>query len=48
MMVMVPSGAMLTHGLITRPVRSDARVAAPASGPSSAMAKESPAAPIIT
>ncbi len=47
MIVMVPSGAMLTHGDSALPVRSDPRTAAWAAGPSSASANESPAAPII-
>jgi hypothetical protein len=47
MMVMVPSVAMLTHGLIALPVRLAASMAALA-GPSSAIANDSPMAPIIT
>ena len=47
MMVMVPSGAMLTHGLSAWPLRSPAITAASARPPS-AIAKERPAAPIIT
>ena len=47
MMVMVPSVAMLTHGLSVWPVRSAASTAASARPPN-AMANDSPAAPIIT
>ena len=47
MMVIVPSVAMLIHGLIAVPVRSPERTAAlRPSG--SAMANDRPAAPIIT
>src|SRR5262249_47682679 len=47
MMVMVPSGAMLTHGLRSCPVRSAESTAA-AAVPDSAKANDNPAAPIIT
>src|SRR5947199_8708530 len=47
MIVIVPSGAMLTQGLMAVPVRSDASTAASARSPS-AMANDRPAAPIIT
>ena len=47
MMVIVPSGAMLTHGLRARPVRSPVITAA-SPRPPRATAKERPAAPIIT
>ncbi len=47
MMVMVPSGAIDTHGLSALPVRSAASVAARAARPLSATAKVSPATPII-
>src|SRR5262245_59008050 len=47
MMVIVPSGAMLTHGLSICPVRSFT-ISAASARPPSAMAKERPAAPIIT
>ena len=47
MMVIVPSVAMLTHGLSALPVRSPASTAASAR-PASAMANERPAAPIMT
>ena len=46
MMVIVPSGAMLTHGLSACPVRSAASTAA--SARPSANANERPAAPIMT
>src|SRR5215468_9159828 len=48
MIVMLPSGAMLTQGESALPVRSLANVAARASGPFSTKANDSPAAPIIT
>src|SRR5438552_7577588 len=47
MMVVVPSGAMLTHGLSSWPTRSAAGTAASAR-PRKAMANERPAAPIMT
>src|SRR5437588_10270390 len=47
MMVVVPSGAMLTHGLNSWPTRSAAGTAASAR-PRKAMANERPAAPIMT
>src|SRR5262245_61684472 len=47
MMVIVPSGAILTHGLIALPARAGASTAATAP-PGSANVKERPAAPIIT
>ena len=47
MMVMVPSVAMLTHGLIVWPARSAASTAASAR-PRARMANDRPAAPIIT
>src|SRR5262249_36524077 len=47
MMVIVPSGAMLTHGLSSLPTRSVAGTAASAR-PDSTIANESPAAPIMT
>src|SRR3954462_7799776 len=46
MMVMVPSGAMLIHGLSVCPDRSVASTATP-SGPDSATANDNPAAPIM-
>src|SRR6476620_10859337 len=46
MMVMVPSGAMLIHGLMVCPLRSPAKTAASARPPS-AKANERPAAPIM-
>src|SRR5262245_13344413 len=46
MMVMVPSGAMLIHGLMVCPVRSAANTAESARPPS-AKANERPAAPIM-
>jgi hypothetical protein len=48
MMVMVPSGAMLTQGESALPVRSLANVAARASGPLNTKANDNPAVPIIT
>jgi hypothetical protein len=50
MMVIVPSVAMLTHGLSALPLRSAASTAAPAARRStpSVTAKVRPAAPIIT
>src|SRR6516225_395391 len=47
MMVIVPSGAMLTQGLSSLPIRSLARTAASARSEST-IANESPAAPIMT
>src|SRR5471032_2176008 len=47
MTVMVPSGAMLTQGLSAWPLRSLA-IAAASTRPPNAIAKERPAAPIIT
>ena len=48
MMVIVPSGAIDTHGLSALPVRSAASVAACAAGPPRATAKDRPATPIMT
>jgi hypothetical protein len=48
MMVMVPSGAIETHGLSALPARSLARFAARAALPESATAKVRPAAPTMT
>src|SRR5579872_2005809 len=47
MMVMAPSGAILTHGFMIRPARSAATTAASARA-LMATAKDRPAAPIIT
>ena len=48
MMVIVPSGAIDTHGDIALPTRSLAVVAANAAGPSIAIANDRPAAPSMT